>query len=177
MADALRDAVAAICDATGLTVQGFATACIVVGVLGLAVAVICVGDARAREERRRWLAEKCAIVEGATPLTPEQFFKLRDGYKGHLQDFDFMGCYVLRNLANGMCYVGQAKHVPQRVNAHFTGKGNGDVYADYRYGNPFEIRMVDVMATSYRRLDDLERDLIAAYDACGRGYNRTHGNK
>lgn len=155
MADALRDAVTAICDATGLTVDGFATACIVVCVLGLAVVAICVGDARARDERRRWLAEKRAIVEGATPLTPEQFFKLRDGYKGHLQDFDFMGCYVLRNLANGMCYVGQAKHVPQRVNAHFTGKGNGDVYADYRYGNPFEIRMVDVMATGYRRLDDL----------------------
>lgn len=66
-----------------------------------------------------------------------------------------MGCYVLKNLTNGMVYVGQAKYVPQRVNAHFTGKGNGDVYADYRYGNPFEIRMVDVMATGYRRLDDL----------------------
>lgn len=84
MADALRDTVTAICGATGLTVDGFATTCIVVGVLGLAVAAICVGDARAREERRKWLAEKRAIVEGARALTLEAFFKLCEGYRSHL---------------------------------------------------------------------------------------------
>lgn len=116
------------------------------------------------EQRRReaWLAEKRAIAEGHRPLSPEGFFELRNSYKGHMQDFDFMGCYVIHNLTNGMYYVGQATHVPQRVNAHFTGKGNGDVYADYRYGNQFEIYMVDITTTNYRRLDDLERDLIVA---------------
>lgn len=131
------------------------------------------------EQRRReaWLAEKRAIAEGHRPLSPEGFFELRNSYKGHMQDFDFMGCYVIHNLTNDMYYVGQATHVPQRVNAHFTGKGNGDVYADYRYGNQFEIYMVDITTTNYRRLDDLERDLIATYDAYNRGYNKTRGNK
>ena len=131
------------------------------------------------EQRRReaWLAEKRAIAEGHRPLSPEGFFELRTSYKGHMQDFDFMGCYVIHNLTNGMYYVGQATHVPQRVNAHFTGKGNGDVYADYRYGNQFEIYMVDITTTNYRRLDDLERDLIATYDAYNHGYNKTRGNK
>ena len=62
------------------------------------------------EQRRReaWLAEKRAIAEGHRPLSPEGFFELRNSYKGHMQDFDFMGCYVIHNLTNGMYYVGQA---------------------------------------------------------------------
>lgn len=88
-----------------------------------------------------------------------------------------MGCYVIHNLTNNMYYVGQATHVPQRVNAHFTGKGNGDVYADYRYNNQFEIYLVDIATTNYRRLDDLERDLISLYDSYNQGYNKTHGNR
>lgn len=130
----------------------------------------------ARRDSARNL-ERRAVAEGDAPLSPEAFFALRSSYKGHMQDFDFMGCYVIHNLTNGMYYVGQATHVPQRVNAHFTGKGNGDVYADYRYGNQFEIYMVDITTTNYRRLDDLERDLIATYDAYNRGYNKTRGNK
>ena len=56
------------------------------------------------EQRRReaWLAEKRAIAEGHRPLSPEGFFELRNSYKGHMQDFDFMGCYVIHNLTNGM---------------------------------------------------------------------------
>lgn len=84
MADTLQEAVNAICDATGLTTQGFAMVCLVIGIVGLVAAITSVMDVVSKEKRRQWLAEKRAIVEGATPLTPEQFFKLRDGYKGHL---------------------------------------------------------------------------------------------
>lgn len=51
------------------------------------------------------------------------------------------------------------------------------MYADYKYGDEFEIHLIDVMTTEYRRLDDLERDLIKAYGAYESGYNKTHGNR
>lgn len=131
-----------------------------------------------RRHREKRKARKVrAIAKGVEKLTPSQFFSLRNSYKGHLQDFDFMGCYIIHNLRNGKYYIGQATHVPQRVNAHLTGKGNGDVYADYRYGHPFEIQLIDITTTTYRRLDDMEREFIDAYDAYKRGYNRKRGNK
>lgn len=33
--------------------------------------------------------------------------------------------------------MGQGKAVLDRVNHHFSGRGNGDVYADYKYGDFF----------------------------------------
>lgn len=88
-----------------------------------------------------------------------------------------MGCYVIHNTTNDMYYVGQSNHVPRRVNSHFTGKGNPDIYADHKNGDDFEIRLIDIMTTDYRRLDDQERDLIEFYDAYKSGYNKTRGNK
>lgn len=130
------------------------------------------------EEQQRQLVERVkSIVEGKKTLTPADFFEIRKCYRGHLEDFDFMGCYVIHNVTKNMYYVGQAKHVPNRVYAHFTGSGNGDVYADYRYNNKFEIILIDIMTTNYRRLDDLERDLITAYNAYNCGYNKTRGNR
>ena len=35
-------------------------------------------------------------------------------------------------------------YIFDRVNAHFTGKGNGDVYADYKYGDEFIIKMISL---------------------------------
>ena len=52
---------------------------------------------------------------------------------------DFPGVYILHNLDKDMYYVGQGKRVMQRVGNHFAGHGNGDVYADYKYGDRFSI--------------------------------------
>ena len=143
-------------------------------VVGLPIALL---NEWALQQQEAYRKQVQSIADGGTAVTPEQFFKIRESYKGHLHDFDFMGCYVIHNLTKNMFYVGQATHVPQRVNNHFTGKGNGDVYADYKYGNQFEIRLVNIMDTEYSRLDDLERDLINAFDAYDHGYNKTRGNK
>lgn len=117
------------------------------------------------------------IVSGAKTLTPKQFFSLRHSYNGRMSNLEFEGAYIIYNLNKKMYYVGQSVHVPSRVNAHFTGKGNGDVYADYKYGDRFEIRMVKLRGSGYNRLDDLERELIDMYHCCEKGYNRKKGNK
>lgn len=90
---------------------------------------------------------------------------------------DFTGCYILHNATKDIYYVGQAVSVLQRVAQHLTGHGNGDVYADYKYGDIFTVKAVKLSQSGYDSLNELERDLIAAYDAYENGYNRTHGNR
>ncbi len=93
-----------------------------------------------------------------------------------LRQSDFTGVYVLHNKTKDMYYVGQSVKVIDRIKQHLTGHGNGDVYADFKYGDEFEVSTVSLADSGYGSLNDLERDTIAAYDAYSNGYNRTAGN-
>lgn len=97
-------------------------------------------------------------------------------HRGTLRQSDFTGVYVLHNLTKDMYYVGQSVKVIDRVGQHFTGRGNADVYADFKYGDEFEISTVSLTDSGYGSLNDLESDTIAAYDAYNSGYNKTAGN-
>lgn len=90
---------------------------------------------------------------------------------------EFVGCYILHNKTKDKYYVGQAKQVVSRVKAHLAGRGNGDVYADYKYGDNFEVRTISLVLSGYPSLNKLERDLIKRYNAYTKGYNRTRGNR
>jgi hypothetical protein len=82
------------------------------------------------------------LANSTSELTPEEFFQLRNNGYINLKDrgidktveYNFPGVYILRNESKHMYYVGQGMRALDRVNAHFTGKGNGDIYADYKYG-------------------------------------------
>ncbi len=126
-------------------------------------------DRRAKRLRRERLD---ALMRRDGGVTPEEFLKRR------LYDDagDFTGIYVLHNETNGKYYVGQSVHVLQRVHQHFAGRGNGDVYADWKNGDSFTIQTTRLVDTDYDNLNNLERDAIEAYDAYGSGYNRTSGN-
>lgn len=89
---------------------------------------------------------------------------------------DFAGIYIIQNISDDMFYVGQSIHVLSRLTQHFTGQGNGDVYADYKYGKQFVFRAIPLAGSGYANLDELERTAIAAYGAYERGYNKTQGN-
>ncbi|MBQ9115786.1 MAG: GIY-YIG nuclease family protein, partial [Clostridia bacterium] len=64
-------------------------------------------------------------------MTPEEFFKMRNtsfggrGRPSFALTQNFAGVYILHNKTKNMYYVGQGQQVLNRVNAHFTGKGNG----------------------------------------------------
>ena len=105
--------------------------------------------------------------------TVDQFFVYR---KQNMHN-DFTGVYILWNNTKGKPYVGQAKNILSRVNNHFTGHGNGDVYADYKYGDRFLIKLVPLKDSGYASLNKLEADLIARFRANTCGYNKTKGNK
>lgn len=103
--------------------------------------------------------------------------KAQAGYKYN----DRPGCYIImifdkpvhgkrfRNYEN--IYIGQSVNVCQRVHNHFNGKGNGDVYADIKYGKEAYVRIVPCKA---KRLNDMETALIEAFSATD-SYNKTKG--
>lgn len=123
------------------------------------------------------------LANSAIDVSPEEFFKIRNqsfggrGRPHYSSNYNFSGVYILINETKGMVYVGQAKKIFDRVNSHFTGKGNGDVYADYKYGDSFRIKMICIENSGFQSLNELEKNTIATYDAFYRGYNKTRGNK
>lgn len=127
---------------------------------------------RLKKTERRTLARVRGLLRGEG-ASPREFLSARDAL---LRSGDFTGIYVIHNTTKDMNYVGQSVRVVGRVTQHFTGHGNGDVYADYKYGDDFTIKVVSLYESGYESLDALERDAIRAYAAYDRGYNRTRGN-
>lgn len=123
------------------------------------------------------------LANNVSEMTPEEFMKMRKasfggrGRPSYALTRNFAGVYILYNKSKNMYYVGQGKQVLNRVNAHFTGKGNGDVYADYKYGDIFTIKMIALENSGFYTLNELERHTIARYNAFSEGYNRTRGNR
>ena len=112
------------------------------------------------------------LTTGQIKISPEEFLKLRK--KRDIPSFK--GVYVLHNKSKHKYYVGQAVNVAGRVTSHFTGKGNGDVYADWKYGNKFTITMIPLKGSGKKDLNELERCAIKKYHAYSKGYNKTQGN-
>lgn len=133
--------------------------------------------------RNRKLREKIdGLKNNALTMTPGDFFRFRNTRAGGhgrkvASIYNFPGVYVLYNKTKNMYYVGQGKKILDRVNAHFTGHGNGDVYVDYRNGDEFEISMIALANSGYNSLNELERLTIQRYNAYAKGYNRTRGNR
>lgn len=115
-------------------------------------------------------------------LSPQEFMEMRSksfggrGKKSYALTQNFSGVYILHNKTKDLYYVGQGQQVLNRVNMHFTGKGNGDVYADYKAGDIFTIKMISLDNSGFKTLNELERNTISYYDAYRKGYNKTRGN-
>lgn len=105
-------------------------------------------------------------------MSPQVFFIERSR-----QTSDPVGVYVLYNRTKNLTYVGQAKRLYFRVNQHLTGHGNGDVYADYKTGDEFSVKLIKLSSSGYDDLNKLEKDTIKNYGAYERGYNKTRGNR
>ena len=113
-----------------------------------------------------------SFLSQSKSVTPNEFFQIKGEQTG-----DVVGVYIIHNESKDMYYIGQAKRLFFRINQHFTGHGNGDVYADYKYGDDFAIKIIPLADTGYEDIDLLEKDMIQKYDAYHRGYNRTRGNR
>lgn len=120
------------------------------------------------------------LTSGTQEIPAEEFMAMREVKEGRRKisnQSDFTGIYIIHNVTKGMYYVGQSKNVLKRISAHFGGSGNGDVYADLKYGDRFTVRAVPLAGSGYANLDALERDAIQTYGACEHGYNKNKGNE
>jgi hypothetical protein len=137
-------------------------------------------QARQQKKIREQIFE---LANNTLELTPKEFLEIRNksfGGKGralYSNNYNFAGVYILHNKSKDLYYVGQGKQVLNRVNNHFTGKGNGDVYADYKYGDSWTIKMIALENSGFNTLNELERYVIETYDSYKKGYNKTRGNK
>ena len=154
--------------------------CVVVVVI---IAVIIIAIAHRKYKKKTALKRKIkSLAENALEIAPEEFIETRKQWlfgrrqSPKAQELNFSGVYILYNKTKNKYYVGQGRKIFNRVNAHFTGKGNGDVYADYKYGDEFTIKMISLENSGLTSLNELERLMIAEYDACASGYNKTKGN-
>lgn len=121
------------------------------------------------------------LANNAIEMTPKEFFKFRNtslgGQGSYARKHNFEGVYIIFNETKGMYYIGQSIKVLDRVNTHFVGRGNGDVYADYKYGDSFKIRIISLENSDFQNLNELERAMIKKYNAYYKGYNKTRGNR
>lgn len=105
--------------------------------------------------------------------------QILDGYK---KRYATSGCYliliadkkstpstILNNYSE--IYAGQSVNIAERVHQHFTGHGNGDVYADVKYG---KYVFVKLFPCSKEKMNDLECTLIERFNGLD-SYNRTAG--
>lgn len=100
---------------------------------------------------------------------------------GGLKYTDEPGCYIILvfdkpvtdgNYSNYRdVYIGQSINMYQRVHGHFTGKGNGDVYADIKYGKCVYVHFIPCCE---EELNCKEKELINLFGAT-ESYNKRAG--
>ena len=130
------------------------------------------------KDRTKERIEKLALNNGE--VTPEELLELKQATLktcGAKTADDYVGVYIICNQTQDLYYVGQAKKVLLRASSHFEGHGNGDIYADYKYGDRFRIKTIALSKSGYDSLDKLEKDTIETYEAYEYGYNKTRGNE
>lgn len=134
---------------------------------------------RSRYERLELCMRIASLANHEAPMLAEDFLDMRSRLVASrmLQESEFTGVYILHNASRDKYYVGQSIRVLSRITQHLTGHGNGDVYADFKYGDRFTVRTIPIQGSGYQSLNDLERDTISAYNAKEQGYNMTRGNR
>lgn len=134
------------------------------------------------QEQKRIREQMTNLANNTLEMSTADFFEMRRksfGGRGNPQyanQFNFSGVYILHNKTKDLYYVGQARQVLTRVNNHFTGKGNGDVYADYKHGDEWTIKLIALENSGFKTLNELERHIINTSDSVRNGYNKTRGN-
>jgi hypothetical protein len=116
----------------------------------------------------------------ARAINSDDFLEQWDAYRR----LDRPGCYIItiynrrpkkrkvkRLIGYHEIYVGQSVNMYRRVFNHFTGHGNGDVYADVKYQRHVFVKFIPC---SPEQLNNYEKCLISQYNTTT-SYNRTKG--
>lgn len=94
----------------------------------------------------------------------EEFMAQR---KALTQQGEITGIFIVHNATKDLYYVGQSEKAIDRAAIQFLGRGNCDVYADYKYGDSFNVRIIPLSESGYESLNELKRAAIQTLEAAG----------
>lgn len=94
----------------------------------------------------------------------EEFMAQR---KSLTQQGEITGIFIVHNATKDLYYVGQSAKAIDRAAIQFLGRGNCDVYADYKYGDSFSVRIIPLSESGYESLNEPKRTAIQALEAAG----------
>lgn len=83
------------------------------------------------------------------------------------QQGEITGIFIVHNATKDLYYVGQSAKAIDRAAIQFLGRGNCDVYADYKYGDSFNVRIIPLSESGYESLNEQKRAAIQALEAAG----------
>lgn len=87
--------------------------------------------------------------------------------KALTQQGEITGIFIVHNATKNLYYVGQSAKAIDRAAIQFLGRGNCDVYADYKYSDSFNVRIIPLSGSGYESLNELKRTAIQALEAAG----------
>ena len=125
-----------------------------------------------KNEAKNQALNKLNNREEFTPLEFVDMYKNLKNNKIKISNIDQSGCYVFLNQTKNIYYVGQSKNVLKRINQHLNAKGNGDVYADLKYGDKF---IIFIVKCPEYELNITEKILIKEFNSYSNGYNKNSG--
>lgn len=81
-----------------------------------------------------------------------------------MKNFDFEGIYVIYNKKWDLYYVGKGKKVFHKIERHFNGYGNKEIYTCWKRNEEFLVHGIRLDKSGYDNLDLLARDTVENYD-------------
>jgi len=77
-----------------------------------------------------------------------------------MKELDFEGLYLIKNKSKKRYYLGKGANVFRKVDRHFRGYGNQDIFADYEKKNRFVVCFMRLENSGYETLSDYEKSII-----------------
>lgn len=96
----------------------------------------------------------------------EEFMSQR---KALTQQGEITGIFIVHNASKDLYYVGHSTKAIDRAAIQFLGRGNCDVYADYKYGDSFSVRIIPLLGSGYESLNEFKRAAIQALETADEG--------
>ena len=118
----------------------------------------------ASKQQEKLLGLRQSLLEDDPQITAsaEEYMTQR---KALTQQGEITGIFIVHNATKDLYYVGQSAKAIDRAAIQFLGRGNCDVYADYKYGDSFSVRIIPLLGSGYEYLNELKRAAIQAPEA------------
>lgn len=115
-----------------------------------------------QQEKRLGIRQSLLENDPQIVASAEEFMAQQ---KALTQQGEITGIFIVHNATKNLYYVGQSAKAIDRAAIQFLGRGNCDVYADYKYGDSFSVRIIPLSGSGYESLNELKRTAIQALEA------------